>query len=249
MNILINKIVPFFILIFSVSIAWAQDYHDVLEKSLNNNKIENQLPPLQQLLDSAETHSPLLKMYDSDVIIQELKIKSEKKDWMKSLGFQAGARYGLFDNLILKEDLGVEDLKTSTTEQTRYNLGLYLKIPLSSILDKNNQKIAEEEVNRIKYQKANSALELRKLIIVQYNNVVKAYKSMVIRINDLETYRIQMIRAEKDYQNGQINVAEYARLKDFYLNSKLDLENNKVEFVTALQLLQETAGININLKF
>lgn len=249
MNILINKIAPFFILIFSVSMAWAQDYHDVLEKSLNNNKIENQLPPLQQLLDSAETHSPLLKMYDSDVIIQELKIKSEKKDWMKSLGFQAGARYGLFDNLILKEDLGVEDLKTSTTEQTRYNLGLYLKIPLSSILDKNNQEIAEEEVNRIKYQKANSALELRKLIIVQYNNVVKAYKSMVIRINELETYRIQMIRAEKDYQNGQINVAEYARLKDFYLNSKLDLENNKVEFVTALQLLQETVGININLKY
>lgn len=244
----ISKILFLILLGTSTLFLKAQEYSDIIERSLANNDIVNQLPKLNNLLDSAEVHSPLLKMYDSDLVIQELKIKSEKRDWMRNLGFEAGAKYGLFDNLILKEDLGIEDVATSTTEQTRYNVGLFLKIPLASIADKSNENIAREEINRLKYQKESSLQELRKLIIVQYNNVVKAHRGIVIRINDLESYRVQMIRAEKDYQNGQINVAEYARLKDYYLNSQIDLEENKVEFITALQLLQETVGIKINLK-
>lgn len=238
-------------LIFFMSFPWianAQIYDDIIDRSLKENDILKLLPPLQSLLDSSAIHSPLLKMHDSNIIIQQLKIKSEKKEWMQSLGFEAGARYGLFDNLILKEDLGVNDLATSTTEQTRYNLGLFLKIPLSSLADKSNVRIAQMEVEKLRFEKEESLRSLRQLIIIQFYNVVKAHKAMVVRTGDVEMYRIQMLRSETDFVNRNIDVAEYARLRDLASGSLIDLENAKVEFITALHLLQETSGVKITIK-
>lgn len=241
------------ILIFLISISnsgylFGQGYNDVLEKSLQKNDITKQLPAIKNLQDSAIRYSPLLKMYDSDLIIQKLKIRLEKREWMRSLGFEAGAKYGLFDNLILTEDLGYQDVATSMTEQTRYNIGIFLKIPLSAIADKSNVQIARQEVDKLRYQKEESVLQLRQLIIIQYNNVVKAHKKLIIQTSDVESYKVQMLRADKDLENGLINISEYARLRDMLSRATLGLEDSKVEFITAIQLLQETVGININLR-
>lgn len=226
----------------------AQNGFDYLNSELEKDGIQNLIPSLEALLDSAERHSPLLKVYDSEIVIQQLKIKSEKREWMESLGFQAGARYGLFDNLILKETLDIEDLAVSTTEQTRYDIGIFLKIPLSSIADKSNIQIAKEEGNRLKFQKLNTLSELRKLVIIQYNNVIKAQKKLLINSQQVETYKIQMIRAEKDYENGIIDIAEFSRLNNLYTTALINREDTKIEFITALQLLRETTATNIHLK-
>jgi outer membrane protein TolC len=229
-------------------ITLAQNYAEIIDLSMKKNDIQDRLPPLHALLDSAEKYSPLLKIYDSDIIIQQLKIKAEKREWMQNMGFEAGARYGLFDNLILKEDLGTQDLNTSTTEQTRYNIGVFLRIPLSSVIDKSNIQLAHEKKNKLKYEKANGVKELRQLIIVQYNNILKAHKKMIINAQQVESFRIQMMRAEKEYENGIINAAEFARLSEMYSGSLIEQENSKSEFITAFQLLQESTGIKIQLK-
>jgi len=61
------------------------------------------------------------------------------------------------------------------------------------------------------------------------------------------TYEAQMLRAEKDFTEGNIDVSEYARLNEMYTTSILNLEENKVEFNTALQILQETVGVKIDI--
>ena len=234
--------------VISFNQAKGQNLNEIIDKALVENDITKQLPTLQQLQDSAVKHSPLLKIINSNVVIQQLKIKSEKRVWMKSLGFEAGAKYGLFDNLILTEDLGYQDLATSTTEQTRYNLGVYLRIPLSTIIDNSNVKLATEEKNKLKYEIASNIKELRQLIIIQYNNIIKAHKAVVMRTTHAQSYQAQMYRADKDYENGKINIAEYVRLQDLALSAQIELENSKIELLTALQLLQETVGIKIKFK-
>jgi outer membrane protein TolC len=226
----------------------AQSYDEIISFSLEKNSIRQYLPPLENLLDSAEKNSPLLKMYDSDIVIKELTIKSQKREWMKNMGLEAGIKYGLFDNLILRQDMGIEDLATSTTEQTRYNIGFSLRIPLAMIADKSELKMAREEKNKLIYEKANSLNELRKLIIVQYNNILKAHKKMIINTQQVESFRIQVMRADKEFENGIINSAEYARLSNMFSNALLELEESKLEFMAAIQLIQESVGINITLK-
>jgi outer membrane protein TolC len=225
----------------------AQTYSELISNTLTGKDITLRLPPISELQSSAIENSPLLKIYNADVVISELKVKSAKREWMRSLGFEAGAKYGLFDNLIVTGDLGIDYVATNTTEQTRYNFGVFLKIPLSSVIDKSGVQLAKVELDKISYQREASISELRQLIIIQYNNIVKAYRTIVVQNNAVELYRVQMIRAEQDFNNGKITVAEYARLNDMLSRAVINLENAKVEYVTAIQLLEETVGVEINL--
>lgn len=225
-----------------------QNSTEVVGERVSQKDILKMLPPLQDLFDSAAIFSPLLKMYDSDIIIQELKIKLEKREWMENLSFEAGLKFGMFDNLVLTEDLGLEDLAATTTQQTRYNVGVLFKIPLSSILNGKNVQIAELEVEKLRYQKEETLAKLRQLVIVQFYNIVKAHKKMGIKNRDVQSYNVQVLRAERDFENGLINIAEYTRLLNMQSSTILSLEDAKVEFIMAIQILKETVGTDIKLK-
>lgn len=235
------------VLIFSALKIEAQTSNEDIGQSIIENEITEMLPPLRNLQDSAEMNSPLLKMYDSDIIIQEMKVKLERREWMDYLGFEASVKYGLFDNLLIVEDLGLTESQTNTSEQMRYTLGVLFRIPLSAFADNNNISIAREEKEKLKLKKENTLKELRQLVIIQYYNIVKAHKKMVIYSQDVEVYRVQMIRAEKDYENRQIEVSEFARLHDLSSQALANLEESKAEFAAALQILQETVGVKIKL--
>ena len=235
------------VLIFSALKIEAQTSNEDIGQSIIENEITEMLPPLRNLQDSAEMNSPLLKMYDSDIIIQEMKVKLERREWMDYLGFEASVKYGLFDNLLIVEDLGLTESQTNTSEQMRYTLGVLFRIPLSAFADNNNISIAREEKEKLKLKKENTLKELRQLVIIQYYNIVKAHKKMDIYSQDVEVYRVQMIRAEKDYENRQIEVSEFARLHDLSSQALANLEESKAEFAAALQILQETVGVKIKL--
>ena len=57
-------------LILISSKVGAQTGNDIIGQTLAKNDITEMLPPLRDLQDSAELYSPLLKMYDSEIIIQ-----------------------------------------------------------------------------------------------------------------------------------------------------------------------------------
>lgn len=244
-----NRLIIYIIsaLIFSGLKINAQNNNEVIGQSIIEQEITDMLPPLRNLQDSAELYSPLLKMYDSDIIIQEMKVKLEKREWMDYLGFEASVKYGLFDNLLIVEDLGLTESQTNTSEQMRYTLGVLFRIPLSAFADNSNISIAKEEKEKLRFKKEQTLKELRQLVIIQYYNIVKAHKKMSIFSQDVEVYRVQMIRAEKDYENRQIEVSEFARLHDLSSKAMSNLEESKAEFATALQILQETVGVKIKL--
>lgn len=224
-----------------------QSFSETLSSSLEQNDIMKALPPVQTLIDSAVIYSPLLKISDADLVIRNLRIKSEKRELLRNIGIESGVRYGVFDNLILTEDFGIEELQTPPTLQTRYNIGVYLKIPLSAIIDRSNVSIAREELDQTRYQRDNTIRELRQLIIIQYYDVIKIHKGLIVKNETVETYRIQLFRAEEDFINGTINVAEYSRLKNMFSQAVLDFEESKVDFNLALLLLEEMVGTKIEL--
>jgi outer membrane protein TolC len=222
-----------------------QTYDELLELTFSGKDISERLPPLAELQEKALENSPTVQYFEAEVAVKNLQIKAEKRAWMRSMGIETGAKYGLFDNLVLTQDLDYNDLATSTTEQTRYYLGFYAKIPLSDIIDKSNIKTAIAESDKLKYLRAARIQELRELIIVRYNNVVKEYRGMVIKLNAVENYRVQQMRADEDFKNGVINVYEKARLEDMLSKSVIELEEAKLDFLTAFQVLEETVGIKI----
>ena len=226
----------------------AQLNNDSLGLSDFEFNIEERLPPIAELQEKAINNSPLIKFYNADVEAKEFKTQAAKREWMNNVGIEGGAKYGLFDNLVLTQDLGAEEITTAKTEQTRYYFGAFVKIPLSSIADKSNVNAAKSEAQKMKYQKQQNVKELKKLIISQYYDVIRAHRYLVIRTNAVESYRVQMLRAKLDFENNLISVSEFARLNDMLLNSITSLEGAKIDFETAFRLLEETIGEKIKLK-
>lgn len=236
-----------FLFIFS-GVLQAQTYDELLANTSLGIDIADRLPPIAELQIEALVNSPLMKLYDAEVEIGKLQITEERREWMRNLGFEGGAKYGRFDNLMLREDYGVYGINTTKTEQTYYHLGAFLKIPLSSIVDRSNVRIAKAEADKLKYQKQASTQELRQLVIIQYNKIIKEHRSLIIKNNAVESYRVQMLRAEKDFSNGKITIADYARLNDMLSKTVLALEDSKLDYVTAFQILEEIVGVKIKLK-
>ncbi|WP_347841263.1 TolC family protein [uncultured Draconibacterium sp.] len=226
----------------------AQTYNELIENSSFEKDIVDMLPPLAELQENAILYSPVFKILDADVAIGEYMILEERREWMRWLGFEGGVKYGLFDNIVLSEELGDVELSTAKTQQTRYYGGLFLKMPISSLADKSNVKVAKAEKEKLSYQREARIKELRQLIIIQYGNVVKEHRGMIIKNNAVENYRVQMLRAQNDYQNGKINISDYARLDDMLSKAVLALEDAKTDFITAFMILEETVGTKIQLK-
>lgn len=236
-----------FVLVSPILIAQEVNSLPPLQTEIEFDNVADKLLPLNDLLDQAEVHSPLLKMLDADIIIQDLRVKSEKKDWLTYFNIDGSAKYGLFDNLILKEDLGIEDVSTQSSKQARYSFGVMVRFPISRFFDNSEKRIAKSEAVKLSYQREQKVLDLRNLVIVQYGNVLKAGAKLTLSTSALETAKIQMMNTELNYKRGQISISEYTTEQSRYLDSQLGLEEAKIEFTTAMFLLQETVGVNINL--
>jgi len=242
------KIILGFAMALLVESIVAQPVVPLSNDSIAKIDVTEQLPPLAELMEIAVENSPIAKMLDADIRSGASKVDEEKRLWMKSVGVEGIARYGIFDNLYLTEDEALIESSLATTKQTRFYIGGYVKMPISEIVDRSNIKTAIAEKEMLQYQKEARLIELRQLVIVQYNELIKAYRKVQINTNAAETHRLQMLRAEIDFNNGKINVAEYARLDNMLSKTLLELEDAKLDYATAFQVLEQTVGIKIKLK-
>lgn len=242
----LSLLLALFLLSIGIKFSVAQSVDHVVSETVKGSQVSDLILPLIEIQQLAVQNSPLLKLYNSDIIINELKIKAEKRNWMTTLGFEASAKYGMFDNLVITEDLNTESA-TSSTEQTRYSVGLTLKIPLNTVADRTNVRQAKAELEKIRHQKESSKQELRKLVIVQYNNVLKSNMNLEIRNKSFEMFKLQLIRSEKDFVNGKINIADYSRVRNMAISAELEFENVKIELRTAIQILNEIVGTQVTL--
>lgn len=231
--------------------SYSQGFETIDSNTLVDNDITQRLPPLSELLIKAENNAPILRMYEAQMVRNKAKVKFEKRNWKTYLGIEANARYGLLDNFVLSDDAtntGYSNTKSSNSEENRYYVGIFARVPLSAIADRSNVVYAKQEIEMVKQQRLARLKELREDVIVYYNNVIKTYNQMTLRNKMCESYNIQVLRARKDYINGNIAYSEYARLNEMYTKASIELQSVKVDYHTTLQLLQELVGSPIKLK-
>lgn len=213
--------------------------------------IEQYLPPLQTLIDSAVSNSPFLKYRNSAIIIAELNTKSTRREWSQYLGVISDVKYGLFDNLILNQNESgdISSGLVNTTQQTRYSAGIYLKFPLKQIINRRNLiKIAQEERNMAMHEYNTAKQDLRKLVIKQYNDLILAQRLMRVKNSFVQDVVIQKQMAEQEFKNNEISVSEMTRLNSMYSKARTELETAKADFNNAYLLLQEIVGYKFKLK-
>lgn len=227
--------------------SFAQSPKAFLERSLASNDITARLPPLDTLLNVAERYSPLLKEQDGHITLAKLNEQVQRRDWMRHLGANVGWSYGQFDALTVNPDAAV-GVATTTSSQNRYSIGAFFKVPLFSVINRGNAiQQTQIEQEQARYRRQSQAIELRKLVITQYQALVRAHRLFLISNNSFQTVKLQAERTEREFVDGLITVSEYSRIYDMLISATEALETRKIEFVTNYLLLEEITGVKLNL--
>ncbi len=231
------------------NLSFAQSINDFVERGLEANDISKRLPPLDSLFTIAKDNSPRLKFFDADYEYWDGQVTLARKSWLRNINLEAAYGYGIFDNLSNQQIAGDPGSQTLfSTEQSRYTLGASIKLPLSSIFNRNREiKNAKAEADKSKFNKDYAIWELEQLIVRQYNDLIRAHRLFFISNSIVETYKVQSIRAEKDFANGVINVTEYTRLQQMLNQAISSFESQRAEFLIALKSLEGTIGIQIDI--
>lgn len=216
---------------------------------LSTGNIETILPPLETIIDSAIAKNPYVKFRDLQIIVNTHKLKSDRTEWTRDIGFQTDVRYGTFDNFASNVVEGQNPALTSTRNtQTNYGVGAYIRIPFYDFLNRKNQiNLAKAEIEQAQSFSQVQRNELRQIVIRQYNELIIKHRLLQIKSKYTETSRIHMQIVEKEFIKGSISLTEYSSLSEIASRAESELENAKMDFRTAYMILEEIVGMKFNL--
>lgn len=237
-------------IVLIANLTMAQALNEFVERGLERNDITSRLPSIDSLIRIAKENSPRLKYFDADAKYWEGKVKVTGRSWLNSIYLDATYGYGVFDNLNNQQIAGdpLASQVLFTLEQSRYNLGVSMKMPLHAIFNRGIEvKTAKAEAERSKYEKEFAVRELEMLVTQRFHEVVRAHRMLLVSSSIVESYKLQALNADKNFTNGVIDITEYTRLQQMLNESLKTLEFQKSEYEMALSILEGIVGIKIEI--
>jgi outer membrane protein TolC len=224
------------------------DLNDTTDIWEQTTKFVRKIPSIETLIDSAISRNPQIKINGLNVKRRELEITKTKRNWTKDIiSGSSDINYGRFDNLIIAKDLGIDNLNTTTSSQTRYSVGLSLKIPITPFFDKTDIKIAKVDLEQVKEEKQEVIKVIRNEVYAKYNTLINCYTTYKILSGDIDTYAILIQQAEKDFYQNQNTITNLLNLKMGISKAKIELLQARNNLEKAIWDIHELTGIQIQL--
>ena len=213
--------------------------------------VEDVLPPMSVLLDSAVVHSAQVNYEGLHAMRNYYEIVRARQAWTQYFGFNLDGGWGrwLTDywNKINAQTVNITS-GLSKSYRWNYDAQFWVRYPLSAYIIRPNEiKFSKKEMEMSLALRDQRAREARLDVIRYYNAMKQAQSKLKISIEYQDYTMIQMKMADLQFLNKEIEVAEYARLKEIQTRGAYDLEQFKAEFSMNYQLLEETTGIKFNL--
>ena len=205
------------------------------------------IPRLEVLIDSALANNGMLGYRVDEIEVKKANLKMKKRYWTRNFGIQGDTRYGTFDNFSSNVSGPNTVQLSSTTIQTNFGIGLYLKIPVFDVYNrKSDIKQAKAELsqarNLVKFQED----EIKETVIRYYEDLILKQRLLRIRAINLSDAKVNLEMAQKEYTNGQIPLYEYIRISDITSGIETEFEKTKSALMTSKKLLENLTGIYIN---
>ena len=218
-----------------------QQYIDPL-----SDDITQYIPPLSALKDSAVANAPQVQFENLKTDFYRYNVKTAKRDIWENMGLNAEVNRGrfYFNNFNEGQD---DRFYLSKSRRTNYLFGIFLKLPISSIIDRRNRINKEKKWVEISMARQRQVeKEIRREVVRLYNELIQSQRILKISNDYLQWTFAQMKMAENQFINGQLSVAEMTRLKEFQRRGQTEYEKQRASFKSAYDQLQELVGMKFN---
>jgi len=223
---------------------------DLGEEGFNpiTDDITKKIPSLDVLIESAMESSHRLKYYDKQIMLSKYNLKTAKRDWARFLSFSGSLQEGSWTSLSFVEDqLGNSVGTLGTTDQSRWSVGLALRVPLLDVIDyKNQTNIAKVQIESKMEEQLEEKRAIRAQVISLYNELVIQQKMLQLDIDNIEYATLASEMAEKSYQQNKVSLGEVSRVRDNLSRARTRYVTTKIDFINAYIMLQEITGIKFS---
>ena len=210
--------------------------------------ITNRIPPLEDLIDSAIVHAPILKYYDADIAEWRYKVKTTGRAWMENFYIDALIQSDFWNaNTWNNLNGGPFDNTISNQNNTRGIAGLSIRLPMYDFWDRRNQiKTSTKEIEKSMAQRDNQILELRQKIITQYNQLIVNQKILKNANESVIAGAMNKEMGDKEFINGQSSLYDLAYIMEMYRIAVFNYETSRNAFYNSYMILQELCGFRFN---
>ena len=235
------------VMTISILITWVSFSQSGSVDNRKDASYELLIPTLEVLIDSALANNGMLGYRVDEIEVKKANLKMKKRYWTRNFGIQGDNRYGTFDNFSSNVSGPNTVQLSSTTIQTNFGIGFYLKIPVFDVYNrKSDIKQAKAELsqaeNLVKFQED----EIKETVIRYYEDLILKQRLLRIRAVNLSDAKVNLEMAQKEYTNGQIPLYEYIRISDITSGIETEFEKTKSALMTSKKLLENLTGIYIN---
>ena len=225
------------------------EYSD-LQRLTPEDYIDMQLPPLHVLMENAR-HAPQVGYYESNREIEERELKTVRRNWMRNFKLNANYNYGSSDIYNQNyQDSNIPIWTTTTTgrEQSWWNVGASLSIPLDEIFNRRNKiKQQKKRIENTQYDLDRWYDELRMKIIDAYTTAVEQLSILRSAAEAKITSEAQYRMTEVDFVKGKLDAQTLSRQKSLENSATREYEQvrrNLNDALLRLEILTHTPIIN-----
>lgn len=209
-----------------------------------DSTIIDRIPPLKNLIDSAVMHSFLVHRQAKQIEIKELRSSAVTQEWLKYINVFATSNYGVYDNFMSVQDQSVIGSTINTGNSFRWSVGITLSgSPLYDFFNKPTlKKIQNLEAEQERESWEDIKLQIKKLVIEQYNQTLMSYKILIISIQNVYSNYTQLILSEQEFYQGNMEIFAMANVREMYYKSLMTYEKSKYEFEMNYMILEVICG-------
>lgn len=213
------------------------------------DNIQDKLPPLEVLIDSAIKNAPKIRIEEAEISLSRYRLNEYKYSWTRHFGVSSSLTYGNRYQFTTSETAG--GLPTefiSNGNLTYFNVGVYVKMPIFELINQNNSiNQGKREIESHIIRKEEMIRETKQEVIFTYQNLLLHQDLLKVKNEAQVTSGIQVQMAEKEFLNGNISIAELSRLTQVHSINLYNYKQDRMLFYRQYLLLEQLVGMKFNL--
>jgi len=258
-HIFSNLLQRFFLLLLMIGLpglALSQSQQDSVQPVKPNlsfnplvDNIQDKLPPLEVLIDSAIKNAPLIRMEDAEISLARYRLKEYKIGLTRNFGVTSNFKWGNNYAYSRSETAGgIPSEFLSFGNQTFFDVGVYLKLPVFDIVNhKNSVNQGKREVESHLIRKEQMIKQTTQDVIFTYQNLLLHQDLLKVKNEAQVTSTLQVKMAEKEFLNGKVSISELARVTQTHSANLYSYKQDRMLFYRQYLLLEQLVGMKFNL--
>jgi len=223
----------------SVCMLWPNESKASINDSLQITTADTSgflpLPPLDTLIMWAKIHSPLVHEQDALIAKNTADAHRMKKILLDAVKLNSGVQYGNYG------DPTVNKLSTGWQSGVSIQFSLYQLFGFKDMV-----KVYNGEKSVSMFKKDEVEMDIAELVTQLYNNVQGQKAILKIRSEGNYSAYSHMKMAEKEFNEGSVEVGELSRVTEIYTKAQVDYEQCVNDLKNYYMQLQIIVGVQFD---